>query len=289
MPGARLAKFRIGDSAELLAEFILGRLAFTTKVPRTEDVGHDLHCSMIERAGGLLKAGPFFTVQVKANRKRIKYEKPYQVRWISEQENPFFVCVVNQRSLSVDLYSTWNMLLAILWGTERIVLKPGDTNGPYPGPINNGKPYDWTIPLGKPILRISVSDAMDKQKIAEYSSVLRQWIRRDRENIVNRYAGMYWVVGPTVYETNRQYNDVGPFLFGSFYNPGNFEKCIENFGRIATALRVVMRMRIGIEEEGKPYFSDKVKDLDPVLRSYSEYLEPLARQDLRDKVGLSVE
>jgi hypothetical protein len=43
------------------------------------------------------------------------------------------------------------------------------------------------------------------------------------------------------------------------------------------------------EEESKPDFSKKVKDLDTVLRSYSGYLEPLAKQDLRDKVGLSAE
>jgi hypothetical protein len=178
------------------------------------------------------------------------------------------------------------MLFAILWGTERIVLKPGDTNGPYPRPVNNGKPHDWTIPLGKPILRISASDAMDDRKIEEYSSVLRQWIKCDRENIVNRHAGMYWTVGPVNYETNRPVDAIGPFLFGSAYNPDNFEKCIQNFGRVATALRVVMHLR---EEESKPDFSKKVKDLDTVLRSYSGYLEPLAKQDLRDKVGLSAE
>ncbi len=63
-PDMRFAPFRT-EPGDLLLLYCIGRLAFTTRVPRTEDVGHDLLCSMIEKVGGLLKAGPFFTVQIK--------------------------------------------------------------------------------------------------------------------------------------------------------------------------------------------------------------------------------
>ena len=72
MPGARLRNFRFGDNAELLAEFALNTFAFTTRVPRQEDVGHDLFCSLTERDGNLLRAGPFFTVQIKSDRSELK-------------------------------------------------------------------------------------------------------------------------------------------------------------------------------------------------------------------------
>lgn len=119
MPGARYEDFRFGDSAELLAEFILGSIAFTTRVPRQEDVGYDFFCVLAEKDAELLKAGPFFTVQAKKGRGKIAFEKEYEVDWIKKQENPFFICVTNSDSLSIDLYSTWIMPRASSLKTQR--------------------------------------------------------------------------------------------------------------------------------------------------------------------------
>ena len=126
MPGARAYGFRIGDNAELLAEFVISRLAITAKVPRTEDVGHDFLCSLAEREANMFKAGPFFTVQAKNNRAPIIFEKEHELEWIRNQENPFFLCVANRESLCVELYSTWSLLIGILHkSAKKIVLVPG--------------------------------------------------------------------------------------------------------------------------------------------------------------------
>jgi hypothetical protein len=47
MPGARLRGFRLGDRAELLVQHLLTGLAYTTPVPRQEDIGIDFLCSLI--------------------------------------------------------------------------------------------------------------------------------------------------------------------------------------------------------------------------------------------------
>ena len=39
MTGGRLGSFRLGDRAELLVEHLLAGVAFTTRVPRQEDIG----------------------------------------------------------------------------------------------------------------------------------------------------------------------------------------------------------------------------------------------------------
>lgn len=39
MAGCRWRTFRLGDRSELLVEQLLASLAFTTRVPRQEDVG----------------------------------------------------------------------------------------------------------------------------------------------------------------------------------------------------------------------------------------------------------
>ena len=66
MSGGRSRPFRLGDRSELLVEQLLAAFAFTTPVPRQEDVGVDFFCSLTHQEGQFLKAGPFFAVQAKS-------------------------------------------------------------------------------------------------------------------------------------------------------------------------------------------------------------------------------
>ncbi|MFH1976580.1 MAG: hypothetical protein ABIJ52_13670 [Pseudomonadota bacterium] len=290
MPGARAYGFRIGDNAELLSEFVISRLAFVSKVPRTEDVGHDFLCSLAEREANLFKAGPFFTVQAKNNRGPIIYQKTHEIDWIKNQENPFFVCVANLNSLSVEFYTTWNLLIGILHqAAQKIVLIPGNAADKYKPPETEPDLSEQRIYLGKPILNISAKELINDENVNKYASVLKRWIEIDRENIVNRYAGMYWIVGPMEYETNElvpePFQPIGVFL----WNPKNLEKCKINFGRSATALRMVIRAAFGKEREEDIGISQMISDLEKVLRSMSECLDPFAKEILRNEIGIEIE
>jgi hypothetical protein len=290
MPGARAYGFRIGDNAELLSEFVISRLAFTSKVPRTEDVGHDFLCSVAERDGNMLKAGPFFTVQTKNKNDPITFQKRHELEWIQTQENPFFVCVANLETLSVEFYTTWTMLIGILHqSAHKIVLIPGSKGDIYRAPETEPDLSEQRIYLGKPILDISAKEIINDDTVSRYASILKQWIAIDRQNIVNRYAGMYWIVGPKEYETNspvpEPFQSEGVFLF----NPNNLEKCKANFGRSATALRVVIRQALGKERENALKIKPMMADLEQVLRSMSECLDPFSKDVLLHTIGLKVD
>lgn len=289
MPGARARGFRFGDTAELLAEFILGSMAFTTAVPRQEDVGHDFHCVLIERAGNLLKAGPFFTVQVKSNRDNLVYEREHEVAWIKNQENPFFVGVSSRENLTLEIYSTWNMLNGFLHkAADRIILVPGGPEDEYQEIQTREDGSEQIIPLGRPILRMSAHDAMNEERAQSFGGVLREWVEMDRENIANRQAGMYWVVGPIQHETNSLLADCTAWSTAFFWNPRNLPRCQTNFGRAGTALRLVIRRVLGTEGERASAWTQKIQDLEAVLRSHSDILEPLAKQILDEQVGLHI-
>ena len=289
MPGARAYGFRIGDNAELLAEFVISRLAFTSRVPRTEDVGHDFLCSLAEREAKMFKAGPFFTVQVKNKRGPIIFEKEHELEWIRNQENPFFLCVANRESLSVELYSTWSLLTGILHkSAKKVVLLPGSESEPYKAPETEEDLSEQRIYLGKPILRILANELVNDEAVSKYAAILRQWIEIDRENIVNRYAGMYWIVGPATYETNEPVPEPHQSVLVFLWNPNNLEKCRTNFGRSATALRVVFRAELGKEGENTPEVGSMIVNLDNVLRLMNECLDPYAKDILRTEVGLEI-
>lgn len=286
MPGARPYGYWVGDNAELFAQYVLSNFSFATPILRQDDVGHDFYCVLSESEGNLLRAGPFFTVQVKNGKKDLIYEKAHEIEWIKKQDNPFFVCVSNRGDQTVEIYSTWNRLNGFLLShASKIILSFQPLEIDYPNAFTKPDKSEQFIPLGKPILKVSIHDILDNYKKDELKNILKRWIEIDRENIVNSQTGMFWVVGPQKYQTNVLPNRDDDIIY-FFWNPRNFEKCRLNFGRAATALRVVTKALIAIDESIITLEGEKLKRLDEALIAYSDILDPLAKKVLKDEIGL---
>ena len=202
-----LAAVHAGDSAELLAEFVLGHVAFVSRVPRQVDVGHDLHCLIRERRGRTHHAGQFFAVQVKTPRGHLAYRSNEKSLWLRGQANPFFYCVSDPRALRVDVYWT-RPAIDVLWvrPAPRIDLLP---RVPRAGPLTRTV---WATPhaiaashkvwLGEPIVRAAARDVTDPAHAEQLTATLRSWIELEQQNIANTRAGLYWTLRPVTYETN---------------------------------------------------------------------------------------
>jgi hypothetical protein len=237
MPGGRLRSFRLGDRSELLVQHLLSGIAFTTPVPRQEDIGIDFMCSLItSNDADLLRAGPFFSVQAKSPNQIPTYQKMHELEWITNQENPLLICVADREVGAMDVYSTWNLLCAVLngWKGQRsascIRLRPDKSCGDWRG-VEDQSDGSQDILLGKPIVRVTHDQIFSDTETKKIVDILGQWIRLDRQNIVNRRAGLNWVVGPLSYETGMPM----PSQLGvSFYwHPQNLQECTINLGRSA--------------------------------------------------------
>ncbi|HTC54979.1 MAG TPA: hypothetical protein VK706_01100, partial [Candidatus Sulfotelmatobacter sp.] len=127
------------------------------------------------------------------------------------------------------------------WGGQAsassIRLCPGES-GDWPG-VRNNSDRSQDVLLGKPIIRITHDQVFDESKTAEIAEVLEGWVAIDRENIVNRGAGLNWVVGPLTYETGKPL--AGPHGGVFYWNPQNLQKCFVNLGRSATAVWNVLK------------------------------------------------
>jgi hypothetical protein len=242
MPGGRSRAFRFGDRAELLVQQLLTSLAFTSPVPRQEDIGVDFLCSLITGYGDphLLKAGPFFSVQAKSSTEPIEYKKPHEIQWITHQENPLLICVADRDHGAMDVYSTWNLLCGVAagWKGKRepncVRLCPGESyESHYPGVVDQAD-ESQNILLGKPIVRITHQQAFDERSTREIAEVIEAWIALDRENIVNVSAGLNWIAGPFNYETGKPLREQLGVTF--YWNPKNLPKCARNLNRSAVAL-----------------------------------------------------
>jgi len=262
VPGGRHRTFRFVDRTELLAEFCLNTIAFTTRVPRQEDIGHDFFCVLSvpkDSKDNLVWAGPSFTVQVKSDTKPLIFEKPHELDWLRHLENPFFLLVGNLEDLAIEMYSTWQRLNGVLLkGAQRIVLKPGQPKGGHTAVWTADNASEQVICLGQPIIRGGNAD------------------------IVNSGAGMYCVVGPSAHTTNEP--PTADHL--SFYwNAKNIDRCQTSFARSAVAVRLTLRNLVGPAGESCADRSERVSVLDSTLRAYWPDLDPLSQAALIDSLG----
>jgi len=270
-----------------MAEFVLNTIAFTTRVPRQEDIGHDFVCALSELQNGFYCAGPSFTVQVKSDNKPFEFDKPHEIAWIKEQENPFFLAVGNREALKLDIYSTWNRLNGFLAKrADKIIF---ELSPPPPGQKAVSTEEDGSkqvIYLGKPVVSASIQEMMDDAHATTVRDKLRRWILLDRENIVNSHAGMHWTVGPEKWETNELITEATPMMMSIFWNAKNLPKCEENFGRAATELRLTLRQALGEPAEQLPKNAPKVAALEGVLCSYVDCLDQASRDALERHPGI---
>jgi hypothetical protein len=282
MPGGRLRTFRLGNRSELLVEQLLAGFAFTTRVPLQEDVGVDFFCSLTRQEGQLLKAGPFFAVQAKSSTDGIPYEKPHELEWIKNQENPLLICVADRKALSVDIYSTWNLICGVLNGwrgqkqASRIVLRPGVEHNIWPW-VDDKDDGSQEICLGKPIARITDDEIFDDTRMQLLAYTIERWVAIDRMNIVNRYANVNWVLAPRAYETNKS-----PFPDGGvlYCHPANLSSYSANLGRAATSLTFLLRNPTAGIDTTQPPWSARLSDLRTLLLSHWDLFDEPVKQFL---------
>jgi hypothetical protein len=61
----------------------------------------------------------------------------------------------------------------------------------------------WDVPLGPPIVHVSIDDLEDKEKIDAYRGILLQTLYLEQENITYRRLGVHYSRWPHQYTTNQ--------------------------------------------------------------------------------------
>lgn len=284
MPGGQLKNTRIGSPAERLAEYFLSGIAFTTPVPRQEDVGLDFYCVLALRHEDdpMVFAGPSFTVQAKSRWQKVRYRKPVEITWIASQENPLFVCFADPKQSSFELYSTCALVPGLLHhGPRETVLEPGVAA--IRANIRKDENDVLHIPLGRPVLSLTMDDVQDDD-LARWAVILEPWIRIDRQNIVNRRAKIHWVHWPLDHRTNEPLDDATRFEVGFYWNFKNLPSSQANLLRAATLLRLELD-QLDASSEGVAFGTvEHRKALDELLNAFWAELGPTARENLRPAV-----
>jgi hypothetical protein len=134
---------------------------------------------------------------------------------------------VDKDKMQLDLYSTSNMWPVLYVGGEvgEVVLQPGFTKksddevkmpeptevDTWPEGMKNQK--RWTVPLGPPIVTISIDDVENEDRIEELRSILLGPLQMEQDNITYRRLQVHYSKWPHRFSTNSR----NRFVYGLFY------------------------------------------------------------------------
>lgn len=281
----RKRSFRLGDRTELLAEMCLNTLAFTTKVPRQEDVGHDFICFLSHLEDDLFYAGKTFTVQVKSNKRKIVYKTAKHAEWLRSLENPYYILVGNKKKMQFELFSTWRVLEEVLMKQKAskitLYLKergdgqhPAFTEPKHPG---GGDDYEQHVYLGKQIISISAESLMDEENTKSCRELLSKWVSHDKKNITSSDSGICWIETLEHHEPNIFPNTKSL----KYYYGSDLDVKVKNFSRICSTLVMTINNMVGNGENAE-HLKQMAGDLAEVMLKHSSELESAPVQVLQN-------
>jgi len=225
MPGILLNSFYQGNRSEYLAHYILSSLGVAVKVPHEEDTGVDFHCVLAKTLKPKLTFGASFVVQVKSlsEKDNLRYGGPNghgghkveELEWLFSQDVPLLIAIADKENHRLDLHPTSNM-----WSARNLAGMPGEiwfrpgepadesANIPIPKRTAEdrlkglGDSALWTVPLGVPLVSLSVKDLEDDSKVSNCRRILEWALRMEQLNITYRNSGVHYSRWPHRIKTN---------------------------------------------------------------------------------------
>jgi hypothetical protein len=201
--GSIAANFHEAGRSEYLGQYVFTTFGTSVQVPRQEDYGVDLYCTLFsERQGQRVWPVAYYSVQVKSEVEPWKFNHPESVRWVVEYPAPLLLCIIQKKDGLVRVYQTMARFAAAVAAElpASMALAPGE-----PG---SGRTYGFDAAtgshsLGPPILEFKVEDLLDDERFEQYRKVLHFWVLNDFDNVRRFQMGMRLIGWPGEHTTNK--------------------------------------------------------------------------------------
>lgn len=210
----RYFNFREGDRSEYLATYFFSAVGLVTPVPRQEDIGFDMVCSIADQETGRLTFNYQYLLSVKSlstpniNLTPAKSEDgtlPH-IAWLFRQELPLLLAVIDKEGQEVRVYSTLPIWFLYFENQDcgSVTLAPRisdelgeDIRRPVKGDELDNPPgrFHYTVDLGHPIARATVSDLANADKLRAIKKSLRVAVNYGRISALQVQLGVpyfYW-------------------------------------------------------------------------------------------------
>jgi len=200
--GSNAPHFHEGSRSEYYAQLALSSLGTSVPVPRQEDIGLDLYCTLTEGDSQRAWAHAYYVVQVKSEEEAWVFEHERSVKALVQVPLPLFLCVVKKKEQRLRIYHTSPRFY--VW-----------TFPPYPTPLRllPGEPgagvctqWQWdnkgTFDLSAPILEFGVQEIEEERFRKSAAGILKYWINVDEDNLQLIRHGLRSFIMPDRYITN---------------------------------------------------------------------------------------
>ena len=104
--GSVAKNFQQGARSEYLAQYVFSAFGTAVPVPRPEDSGIDLKCTLGEQQGYRFWVKDYYYLQVKSDENDIVLESRESVEWLHSLKLPLFICLVSKSGLEIELFQT---------------------------------------------------------------------------------------------------------------------------------------------------------------------------------------
>lgn len=181
MPGKRSNNLRKGDLAEGFGILALRSFAAVAPVPREEDVGIDVVCTLLRPEGMSLYAEDSFFVQIKsASISKITYEGD-DYTWLYELLLPIFIARVDLRASKIEIFSMQRVFTRAKRSCKGITVYLGEGNS------NSDQDIDF-ISLGHPILEWTSANLAEANFHENTYKLMKVWVLHEQKNRLLRGA-----------------------------------------------------------------------------------------------------
>jgi hypothetical protein len=201
--GSVAINLRGGAQSEILAQALFAMVGTAVLVPRQDDYGVDLMCTLLsERDGQRAWPVAHYAVQVKSDVEPWVFPGRRSVEWVVGYPAPLLLCVVSKAKRTISIYHTLARFGTAIAAElpERLSMRPEGRDGDFMGAYGHD-PATGDYLLGPPIVRLMVADLVDKESIQRFQTVLHAWVELDYENVIRYQIGLRTMDMPLSYRT----------------------------------------------------------------------------------------
>jgi hypothetical protein len=178
MPGTVDRNLRMGTLSEDLGVLLLSSFCAVAPVPRPQDVGIDVVCTLLRPDGPRrLLAEDSFYVQIKSSSiEKVEFVGD-EYEWFKRLDLPFFVARVDKKSCILELFTVVNVRIHFIEDSyQGISLSFVET------PQTIEKDGIRLSCFGSPIARIQIQDMTDAGKLERFYEIVKAFVRVEVDN-----------------------------------------------------------------------------------------------------------
>lgn len=168
--GSVAINLRGGAQSEILAQALFSMVGTAVAVPRQDDYGVDLMCTLLSQRDGQ-RAWPVahYAVQVKSDDAPWVFPSRRSVEWVVGYPAPLLLCVVRKTEGTISIYQTLARFGATIAAElpERLSLRPEGRGSDFMGAYGYNSVANEYL-LGPPIAKLTIADLADKDSIQQF-------------------------------------------------------------------------------------------------------------------------